>query len=379
MQSNNETLPDLDISLYVWINEIDLHEMEISADIQMRVENYPVDADYIVIGINDKDNTQIKCNKLDLFEYLGESYSKTWKIYGLGDMYPFDFYSIDIKPMMHLSYFNVNNSDLHSFEKGNNTYRPYLLNYTIKMGSWGRFNSEKEIEFSDIWKTEINYFLPSEIKKESLNIFIERVPTVPLFQFLLPLYISEIFMLFTIILCDGTEPFLVSIYSIFIAFSPFNTLAIQNFLPTRRVLSIPEFYSIFIFITSIILLFKYIIFYTAFKDINNLYHKSLKSIINFVVIFSILFTHNTIFMYLYGNIKDEIITTIASTFLVSLTDIINIFLIVETLLIFYNLYLLYRDNKEQIDARIDNLRTRVVAILARARELRAHPHKFPER
>ena len=215
-----------------------------------------MDAEKVELIFEIRDYPHVICNRSGSV-YQGEADNILVYITGAGDMFPFDFYKIKLTLYDHYEY--IINGTWYGLDS-NWTYivdEDHSSSYLV--GSKGRL-------LSDVWMTTESHSLQIYKKNSVLEIWLIRKWQVPALQFIIPLIAGEILMMISTFAYVLPNIKLLPLYLAFIAFSPLNTLAIQQFLPHRKFLSIPELFSVLIFLTSIMLAGRLLFFDASYKD-----------------------------------------------------------------------------------------------------------------
>ena len=242
--SAQETQPKIKIIINVKVIDVDLTNMYARVLVRIQTLNFIRNASNILINIIGINNPTINCSYVASGQYVGDSNELDWYVDGIGDVFPYDFYTLHFKIDDSIRYIS-NNTTYYLMDKPEIEICEYSTAYFDGMKAW---------LLKDTWESP-SLVLPSKISNSTFDVFLIRKSYAPSLLFLTPFILSELIMLSCILLKPKIGHQL-SLYTALIVFSPLNTLAIQQFLPHRRIMSLPEFYSLFVFITSILLIIK---------------------------------------------------------------------------------------------------------------------------
>lgn len=302
------------INLSALITDIDTTNMVVHAIIQIDIQNYPVDAEAVYVKLNDFGYTEIECERLHENTYWALVPNTIWYLDGLGDMFPYDHYEIPIS-IYEPSFFYKENGEKKFYYRYNNTqYFTGQIEYQLQEYSFISFSGTKSRQLMDTWITADNSNTIHYLLEEQKVIGIIERQTGPLYaQFIMPLYLALGLMLFTVITSFEPKTEMLTIYGFFIAFSPLSILSIQSFLPHRRTLCIPEFYSVIVFIASLLFMFKYLFNTLIIKLHNGNRNQDLFFIVDLIVIVILFFIHRYLINAIYEPIINFPITNKALT------------------------------------------------------------------
>jgi uncharacterized membrane protein YozB (DUF420 family) len=239
-----EIQPKIEIIINVNVIDVDLTGMSARVIVRLQLLNFPNSASNILINIVGYNYPTINCSYIGAGQYAGISNELGWFIDGIGDMFPYDSYSLHFKIDGNIRYIS-NNITYYLIDEPEIVINEYSTAYFEGMKAW---------LLKDTWESS-SLVLPFKISNSTFDVFLIRRSYAPSLLFIAPFLLSELIMLSCILLNPRIDHQL-SLYTALIVFSPLNTLAIQQFLPHRRIMSLPEFYSLFVFITSILLIIR---------------------------------------------------------------------------------------------------------------------------
>lgn len=334
---NDNNIINFKVRFSIGVYELDFEDMTSKIDIKLLIYNFPIYADYFIFTIVGRDYPEIICRQIDRtplgYIYQGEVKDINWVLDGVGDMFPHDIYKLKFSLYEHVEY------------EINNTRKILLKDWTYEIDSkstYASFTGPKGWLLHDKWVSDEGLSLPVIIQNKNIEVQLMRKSFVPYLQFLVPLLFGEWLMLCTLLFYKKPNLNLLRIYMAFIAFSPLNTLAIQPFLPHRKVMSLPEFYSVIIFITSIILSLRII-------GIDELIKKGISNIVLFIADFmsllGISILYYIIFTNIYEPIKTKPILVTAKLSIDSFTFLLLIAIIWRTINFFIQEYNYAREKK----------------------------------
>lgn len=282
-----EIQPKIKIIMNVNIIDVDLTSMYARLIVKLQLLNFPNNASNILINIVGYKYQTINCSFIGAGQYEGISNELEWFLDGIGDMFPYDYYSLHFKIDNNLRYIS-NNITYYLVDTPEIVINEYSTAYFEGMKAW---------LLKDTWESS-NLVLPFKISNLNFDVFLIRRSYAPSLLFIAPFLLSELIMLSCILLNPKIDHQL-SLYTALIIFSPLNTLAIQQFLPHRRIMSLPEFYSLCVFMTSILLIIRTI---SLKKKPQKKFYSFLNDSLYLIIIFGVLYF---IFNQIYNPIINE--------------------------------------------------------------------------
>lgn len=183
-------------------------------------------------------------NNDDYGKYFKGNISSSWSLSGFGELFPFDYYNMIfiITP---------------------------LIDATFKLDEVEPiFYGLKQRPLSDTWETnatravnELFYYV-DENEKLTLNILIQRRPVVPLLAFILPIVLCYFTLNATLFLDPKSRmQEILTVYLSLFVFVPTFFIGIQDFLPYKSLLTIPE-----ILLTNLITSIGFFGFFTVLSE-----------------------------------------------------------------------------------------------------------------
>lgn len=240
---------------------------ECEYNLEINIGKCPFEADIISVELYDFSSSIIvNCSEQIPSTFRGEIVRKTNKLRGIGDMYPYDYYILDI---------SLENPFFCIYEEGSmkksviieeEVVPLFNFEYAISNSSTAQTATIKDASIYDEWDLSTK-ITKNHHNKNEFNVFLIRKNTAILYsQFILPLVLVESLMILSILISLGTSNPIFSIYLSLISFSPLTMVALNSFLPHRVALAIPEFLIIIIFCSSITLIIRYLILDAFNKD-----------------------------------------------------------------------------------------------------------------
>jgi len=218
------------------INVFDVYHSSKHAvvEICLRIANFPLNATGVEFFIEGGGSIKISCERVnDTSFYKGESAHILWKIYGIGEAYPFDSYIMKF----------IIRRDQIWYIKENERYKLENVNFSISQArSHVRFMGLYTEYLEGMWTTDENYELPTKYRSNELIVTLERKSETPFLQIIFPIILCYVFLGVSLFLdAESKLTERLAIYIALFVFTPSFLLAIQDFLPLRSSLSIPEF------------------------------------------------------------------------------------------------------------------------------------------
>jgi len=138
-------------------------------------------------------------------------------------------------------------------------------------------------------------------------VHLERISVIPFFQFVMPFILAEGVILISAFVYSKPTTEALRIYGIFTSFSPLSMLAIRDFLPHRKTMCIPEFYSIMLFSSSALLIIRHVLLSETYnlkindkKKTKSKYFFSYVNSVSFLITALLIkVTHNYLINYMY--------------------------------------------------------------------------------
>lgn len=167
------------------------------------------------------------------YGFRGEIQGTTWSLSGYGEAYPFDVYYVNFGLMKTFLSYDINET----------TYNPaFSFNTT--------FTSVDHIEIPNIWS--LSFRSPFNIQQAGQDsLYIGRNDLNPQFVILLPLFVLLTLVALSPFSKDKNTK--VSLYSAILVFAPMFVFAIQTFIPSRTMLSIPEFLAVILLFSAAVM------------------------------------------------------------------------------------------------------------------------------
>ncbi len=233
--------------------KIDDYSTKINLNIKLR--DFPYESDKVTIIIQGIENHKISLNSTGGYtkhwSYQGNLKNKLFFIEGYGELFPYDFYKI---------YINLYPHHLEYYEK-NQIYGLTNFNFNINVeDSSVHFTGIKNRLLTNTWRKGM-------IKDgTTLYILLNRKSSFFYRLILLPLFIIAITIFFTPVLNTNVLNRVINIriYSSILVFLIGFIFTIQNHIPVRSTLSIPEFFG-----TYLISMSALSILFSLYDPINN--------------------------------------------------------------------------------------------------------------
>ena len=164
-------------------------------------------------------------------KYFQGNFSKSWYIVGEGEPFPFDHYKMEFK------------------------IRPLIdSNFTIDEVTV-IFNGAKQKQLSEAWETKNAYneipFQIAESDELMLTIQLKRRSLIPFLTLVLPVVLCYYLLGATLYLEPSSRmQEILTVYISLFVFVPTFFISIQDFLPYRSLLTIPEFLLTYVIVTN---------------------------------------------------------------------------------------------------------------------------------
>lgn len=231
-----------DVSLFIYVLDVNEKEAFIDISIHLEVSNFPHNASFLILWIVGGSDgyssaARIVCTRSELSRtYVGNNRT-VWRIYGNGEAFPFDSYEAKFEIAPYFSY-GADNRTVEVFQELDpDAYG----NFFIWQKVW--FTGEYEDLLISTWKTGENAEVPSEkTNSQEVIVRLERIPEKYFLQFVLPI-VACYFLLGSSVLIRRKKDYIhkrLRVYLPMFFFAPSFFFAIQNFLPHRSSLSLPE-------------------------------------------------------------------------------------------------------------------------------------------
>lgn len=230
---------EMDMSVY--IKNVHLDNNTASVNVNLWIRNFSLEASFVYVIFSNIDDYAVDCEyqvgHAGKYQFLGKLTDKSWFLDGVGELFPFDFYIITF--------------ELHDLLE----YRRNNTNYGLPQWSY-YFNDEHTlVDFLGLHKSRLDdeWEIFDHVDDGTYEVFLFRKEEKPSYQFMFPLILIQALIALAPSLTDD-KTMRVRLFSSVLVFSPMFILAIQNFIPPRNTLSIPEFLgvSLMFFSTSMI-------------------------------------------------------------------------------------------------------------------------------
>ena len=211
--------------MFVYVDSVDYIKKEASVHFSILIYT-STNASQIGVNFESDANGYIMCERGSTDQsFFGESKIDNWPLRGSGEAYPFDSYRVNIA--ISRQFYIVQNGTLSVF------YPEATLRNV--------FNRDAQIETpeSPFWNAEF-------------SISVGRNSSIIPIELMIPVLVSFFIVGFSVLLGDKINERL-SVYVGLLFFSPIFLFAIQNYLPSRSTLSIPEIFIICLIVASALL------------------------------------------------------------------------------------------------------------------------------
>lgn len=231
-QKNNVYKMTVDVRVY----DLDLKDLYSSVEVFLRLGPLPVgfNESGILVQILGGGDAMVFCNDTSsdhYGKYFQGNFSKSWYITGEGEQFPFDQYKMQFK------------------------IRPLIdCNFTIDEVT-AIFSGAKQKQLSEAWETKNAHneipFQIAESDELMLTIQLKRRSLIPFLTLVLPVILCYYLLGATLYLEPSSRmQEILTVYISLFVFVPTFFIGIQDFLPYRSLLTIPEFLLTYAIVTN---------------------------------------------------------------------------------------------------------------------------------
>ena len=217
----------LDLDLIVKIKRVIVKNSTSEVDIHLLVRNFPEETSNVSFLL-DSGISYYLMNCSGRTNFLqGTLEDQLWYLDGFGELFPFDFYTLDFRFYPY--------------------YCQYYFNGTVYgLDSWSySFQNDTRIVFAGLQRSRLEeeWEIFCFKDEDGATAYLFRESEVESFQFIFPLVAIQLLLIFSPSF-TRKRSIRTTIYSSILLFTPMFIFAMQNFIPPRSTLSIPEFFGI---------------------------------------------------------------------------------------------------------------------------------------
>jgi len=243
---NTQESYHLIMDMAIYIEDIFMENSTAKVEVNLWIRNFPVEASNVYVLFQN-----VNFDKIDLrrvggtegqYQFQGKIENKSWYLEGYGELFPFDFYTLVFELHPYYLEYNLNGTQ----------YGLPGWNYTFQEQTYADFLGLNRPRLRDQWE------IAQDLKGEAFNAYLFRKNEMPSFQFVFPLVLIHALVVFSSSFTED-KSLRIRLYGSILVFSPIFIFAIQNFIPHRSTLSIPEFLGIALIFSSTSMIFASLI------------------------------------------------------------------------------------------------------------------------
>jgi len=231
------------VTMYVQISEINPANHTVLANVTLYMHNFPENmTTNVLVRFENDDSYEVNCSRVGdpvngTYDYKGEIDGKYWYLVTYGELYPSDLNFVNLKLNPDYLVGSINGT----------TYNPnWKYSFNVVDGAVN-FYGFQWADFQNTWTTSpVN-------SGERLIIYFQRKELNPQYLIIAPL-VWFLTLVASLPLLSANKTTKIQFYSSILVFAPIFIFAIQNFIPPRNSLSIPEYLSFILILSSTLML-----------------------------------------------------------------------------------------------------------------------------
>jgi len=220
----------LRMDMAIYINNLFFENDTANIDVNLWIRNFPIDASIVYVQFQSLEHYEVNCNRIgggapNRYQFQGKLEEKSWYLDGIGELFPFDYYVLEFMLYPYSIQYEINGT----------ICGMRYLNYTF-------VEEQTHVDFAGLFRPRLKD--QWEILRYSTNttyyVYLFRKGEMPSLQFLVPMFLIQLLVVLVPSFTND-KSIRIRLFSSLLLFAPMFIFTIQNFLPYRSTLSIPEF------------------------------------------------------------------------------------------------------------------------------------------